>query len=449
MEKIQLLKVSDDKRFIIKEDGGAFFWLGDTAWELFHKLNREEVDLYLQNRSEKKFTVIQAVALAELDGLRAANAYGRKPLLQNNRGEYDPAMPDLQVEGGNGYTYWDHVDYIIDEAASLGLYIGLLPTWGDKFNKCWGKGPEIFNDENARIYGRWLGERYKDRTNIIWILGGDRQLMTSKHFNIINEMAAGIKEGDGGKHLMTLHPSGDRSSSYHVHDEKWLDFNMIQSGHGGLNKDNYKMVSDDYSRVPVKPVLDGEPRYEDHPIGFKAENGYFDSFDVRQAAYWALFSGAFGHTYGHHSIWCMCTEPADYFIMHWKAALNRPGAGQMQYARNLMESRPFLDRIPDQDLISVNYSGSNHLQASRGKDYAFIYSPNGLSIKVNMGRISGDKVKAHWYNPRNGGSLYIGEYHNSGVQCFVPPSSGRNNDWVLVLDDCDKNFNAPGFKDEI
>lgn len=438
MEKMQLLKLSENNRFVIKEDGSPFFWLGDTAWELFHKLNREEADLYLEDRARKKFTVIQAVALAELDGLNSDNPYGRKPLLQNPQGKYDPTLPDLNNESENIYTYWEHVDYIIDKAASLGLYIGFLPTWGDKYTKCWGKGPEIFNGENAKVYGKWLGERYKDRNNIIWILGGDRPLTLSRHFEVINAMAEGIKEGDGGKHLITFHPQGARSSAFQVHEEKWLDFNIIQSGHGNLNNDNYRMISEDYCRLPVKPTLDGEPRYEDHPIGFKPENGYFDDYDVRQAAYWALFAGAFGHTYGHHSIWCMCTESTDYFIMHWKEALNRPGANQMQYVRSLLESRSFLDRIPDQSIIAKNYQGANFLIATRGKDYAFIYTPNGLEIKVNMGIICGKKVEARWYNPRNGEYIDIGEYDNTGVHSFVPPSSGRNNDWILVVDALNK-----------
>lgn len=444
MDNVQLLKVSENKRFLQKEDGTPFFWLGDTTWELFHRLNREEADLYLENRAERKFNVIQAVALGELDGIRVPNAYGRKPLLQNEKGEYDPTMPDLETKDGDTYKYWDHVDYIVDKAASLGLYIGFLPTWGDKYNQAWGKGPVIFNEENARIYGEWLGKRYKDRDNIIWILGGDRALVTSNHFAVINAMAEGIKKGDEGRHLVTFHPTGATSSTYHVHDEEWLDFNMIQSGHGYVNLNNYNMVTNDYLKLPVKPTLDGEPRYEDHPIGFKSVNGYFDDYDTRQAAYWAVFAGAFGHTYGHHSIWCICTEPTDYFIIHWKDAIVRPGGTQVQYLRNLIESRPFFDRVPDQELIASNYEGANHLQATRGKDYAFIYSPNGLRINVNMGRICGYEVKAYWYDPRNGKASYIGEFSNEGIQSFVPPSSSRNNDWVLVLDDASKNFDAPG-----
>lgn len=182
-ERLQWLKVSNNKRFLVMEDGTPFFWLGDTAWELFHRLSHEEADVYLEDRASKGFNVIQAVALAEMDGLRTDNAYSRKPLLQNAAGEYDPARPDISGQNGQD-SYWDHVDYIVDKAATLGLYIGFVPTWGDKYNQMSGKGPEIFNIENARVYGKWLGERYKNRVNIIWILGGDRLLLTSEHFGM-------------------------------------------------------------------------------------------------------------------------------------------------------------------------------------------------------------------------------------------------------------------------
>ena len=160
------LKVSDNHRFLVYEDGRPFFYLADTAWELFHRLNREEAAHYLADRANKGFTVIQAVALAEEDGLNAPNPYGHLPLVDN-----DPARP--AVKDGSRNDYWDHVDEIVNQAESLGLFIGLLPTWGDKWNRKWGVGPEIFTPENAEVYGRWLGSRYKDKP-VIWIVGGDR-----------------------------------------------------------------------------------------------------------------------------------------------------------------------------------------------------------------------------------------------------------------------------------
>ena len=60
--------ISPNHRYLLK-DGKPFFWMGDTAWELFHRLNKEEADRYLKRRSEQGFTVVQAVVLAEMDGL--------------------------------------------------------------------------------------------------------------------------------------------------------------------------------------------------------------------------------------------------------------------------------------------------------------------------------------------------------------------------------------------
>jgi hypothetical protein len=444
--KTQLLKVSANKRFLVREDGSPFFWLADTAWELFHKLDREEAEIYLKNRAHKGFNVIQAVALAEQDGLDTGNAYGRKPLLKNSKGVYDPRLPDETIgENGDNYDYWKHVDYIVDLAALYGVYIAFLPTWGDKFYKLWGIGPEIFDADNARAYGEWLGNRYRDKSNIIWVLGGDRNLPEAKHFAVIENMAKGIKKGDGSRHLITFHPRGGQSSAYHFPEADWLDFIMIQSGHGYQNHPNYNHITSEYDRQPVKPVLDGEPRYEDIAIHFKPENGYFDDADIRQAAYWAVLAGAFGHTYGHNSVWIMNKKPADdIYIMNWKTALMRPGSSQMQYLKQLIESRPFFERIPDQDLIAENYPGANHLQAARGDSYCFVYTPNGLPIKVNMGRISGETINAFWYSPRNGDSIFIGVVQNNGTAEFTPPTSGRGNDWILVLDDASQEFDAPG-----
>ncbi|AZN39806.1 glycoside hydrolase family 140 protein [Paenibacillus albus] len=429
MEDLQRLKVSDNNRFLVHEDGTPFFWLGDTTWELFHKLNREEAVEYLENRAELKFNVVQAVALSEFEGLTTDNYYGRRPLKLNAEGLYDPTMPDTDGD----YHYWNHVDYIVDRAAELGIYIALLPTWGDKYNLAWGKGPVVFDADNARVYGKWLGERYKDRTNIIWVLGGDRPLHTGLHFDVNRSLAAGLSEGDGGSNLITFHPCGNTSSSLHLHNESWLDFNMIQSGHHAQVRVNYGHVSADYAKTPAKPTLDAEPCYEDHPINFKEANGYFDQADVRQAAYYAVFSGAFGHTYGHHCIWSMTTEQTPYFIMEWREALNRPGAAQMQHIRGLIESHSFLDRVPDQSLLAANLEGANYMVATRGERYGLIYSPNGLAFTAVLRGWNGSRVSASWFDPRTGLYSKIGEYEGSDEVRFTPPTSGRGCDWVLEL----------------
>jgi len=417
------LRVSDNHRFLVYEDGEPFFYLGDTAWELFHRLDREDAALLLQDRAAKRFTVIQAVVLAEYEGLTVPNAYGHLPLLDN-----DPTRPNE--------AYFEHVDAIVGQAEALGLTIGMLPTWGDKWNKKWGVGPEIFTPENARVYGRWLGKRYA-QAPIIWILGGDRPVESDLHREVVRAMAQGLDEGDGGAHLMSFHPNGGRTSSEWWQNEDWLDFNMLQSGHA-RNRDNYTMIAADYARTPVKPCIDAEPGYEDHPSAFDLNNGYLDDYDVRKALYWSLFSGACGHTYGCHDIWQMWQEgrkPATFTRTPWKKALHLPGSGQVQHARALLESRPFLTRIPDQSLIvSDPGTGTHHVVATRDTagSYAMLYLPSCKPVTVDLDKLSGTRVAVTWYDPRTGEARPASEVPGGKHYEFTPPPVWP--DWVLVLD---------------
>src|SRR5690606_1493913 len=155
------LKVSENGHYLQYEDGTPFFWLGDTAWELFARLTKEEISHNLENRSQKGFNVIQAVILANTDRLQKPNQYGALPLIDN-----DPEKPHEKDFGV--------VDWTVQQALQRGMFIGLLPTWGDKVSKFWGKGPEIFNETNAYAYGLFLGKRYRNYPNIVWIAGGDR-----------------------------------------------------------------------------------------------------------------------------------------------------------------------------------------------------------------------------------------------------------------------------------
>jgi hypothetical protein len=441
----QTLKISENNRFLVNPDGTPFFWLGDTAWELFHRLDREQAGYYLEQRADLGFTVIQAVVLAEEDGLNDPNPYGEVPLI-----DHDPERPNE--------AYFEHVDYIINKANELGLQMAVLPTWGDKWNLRWGQGPEIFTPENAHAFGEYLGNRYRDYPNIIWVVGGDRPIDEDIHREIVVAMAEGLRSGDEGTHLISFHPSGMQGSAEYFHDEDWLDFNMRQTGHSRTFTGQYDAVRTDYNREPVKPVIDAEPIYEDHPIEFRREErGHSTAADVRRPMYWNLFGGGFGHTYGHHSVWQMWEDghrPVNHPLMPWYEAIYQPGAAQMQYGRKLIESRPFLSRIPDDSILvphpvassAVPGAGEYRYTATRDQEgtYAMIYVPVGRDFEVRMDAIRGSEVIAWWYNPRNGDAEKIGTFSNSGTRTFTPPEPGENLDWILVLDDSSANYPPPG-----
>ena len=437
-KKNRKLRVAANNRYLEYDDGTPFFYMGDTAWELLHRLNREEARYYLENRAAKGFTVIQAVAFAELGSQDEPNPYGALPLI--NR---DPTTPNDD--------YFEHVDYIVRCADELGMFIGFLPTWGSAWKKDV-KGPAVFTAENSRSYGRYLGERYRDN-NIIWILGGDQDIESEEERKLIDEMALGLKEGDGGANLMTYHPRGPGRSAERLHDTEWMDFNMCQSSRGAHDHDNGIFIDHDYALVPSKPTVDGEPRYETIPVGFYYEDvsryDRMDDYDVRQAAYWALLAGACGHTYGHNSVFQMWTPDREPWIranIPWKESLDHAGAFQMGYVRRLFESRPFHELIPAQDMIVDGpSSGGAKIRAARSKKgtFAFIYSPRGESFGVDRRVFTCGQVRELWYDPRYGCAYNIHTTRNVAFQTYTPPTSGRGNDWILILEDEEAGFPLP------
>lgn len=415
-------------RYLAWDDGTPFFYLGDTAWEIFHQLTREEMARYFAVRAGQGFTVVQGVALAEFEGVTTPNAYGRLPLRMKENLP-DPEQPDTD----GPYSYWDHVDFAVDEAARQGLFIALLPTWGDKFNRCWGKGPEIFTQENAYVYGRWIGRRYAGRENIIWMLGGDRALK-EKHRRIVDAMARGIREADP-HHLITFHPTGCSTSLDALPEADYLDFHAAQTGHDVSQCWATDEVMLRLAARGEKPFLDAEPRYEDHPACFDTGLAYFwQAKDVRNNLYWNLFSGACGHTYGNHCIWSMNKTPSEYFPFGWQDALFHEGAGQMQHGKNLRLKRDYFSFRPAPELLPENLSGMGHMTAGRGQGYAYVYSPLGVPFTVCLASFAPQKgIRAAWFDPRTGEETVFAVLPARGSSLFCPPVQGQ--DWVLVLEE--------------
>jgi hypothetical protein len=446
------LVVSQNCRFLQHENGEPFFWQGDTAWRLFQKLNRSEVETYLENRRRKGFNVVQAAMLYEMPEV---NVYGDAALVNSN-----PIHP--QTTQGNDpesdleYDYWDHVEFVIDKAAAKGIYIALIPAWGSIVKE------GHFTVESARCYGQWLAERYRDKVNIIWINGGDIRGDSNK--DIWQALGTTLHEMDPN-HLMTFHPFGRTQSSTWFHNEDWLDFNMFQSGHRRYDQlrpqiddaatwkgeDNWKYVREDYAKTPPKPTIDGEPSYENIPQGLHDPNEpYWQAHDVRRYAYWSVFAGSFGHTYGNNAVMQMHkphSGEGKYGVRdYWHEAIDAPGAGQMQHLKALVLSRPFFERTFDPSLIAgENGTEYDYIIATRGESFVFVYTYTGRAFDISMGKITGEKVKAWWYNPRTGTAEFLGDFASEGVRRFDPPGlEEEGNDWVLVLDDAAKEFSAPG-----
>jgi hypothetical protein len=450
----------ENPHYLTHQDGTPFFWLADTGWEMLHRLNRAEIELYLENRKTKGFNVIQTVLISEFIHSDKLTNYYNDSIFRNENPEKPLLTLGNNPENASEYDYWDHVDYAVKTAESKGLYLALLPSWGEWVTPRTDKA--LFNTRaQAYNYGWFIGNRYRIYPNIIWMLGGDRQPdERANGKELWQAMAEGIADGtnniskmdgkaDFTTTLMTHHAF--TSSSKWFHNDEWIDFHTWGSYHAEMNNTrSYSAAIADWNLPNPKPTLNSEPNYEGHGINYAIDdNGIFTSTDVRMAAYWSVFSGAAGFTYGAQPIWQFTDQTRKKLstktFMNWEEGMELPGASQVGLLKKLMESQPMTNLVPDQSLI-VSGQGEcgSYSCAIRGKSHAFVYIPTGNKIIIKMGIISGEKVNTSWFNPRNGELTQIGEFDNKGERSFEVPGmskelpwlkSGRGCDWVLILND--------------
>ncbi|MBS7564899.1 glycoside hydrolase family 140 protein [Mucilaginibacter sp. Bleaf8] len=437
---VEKLSISANHRYFVTADQKPFFWLGDTGWLLLSKLNREDAEKYLEIRRQQGFNVIQVMVIHDI---KETNAYGDSALTN-----VDISRPKV-TEGSDAanaaqYDYWDHVDWIVDRAAAKGLYMALVPVWGSVV-----KSKAGVTSEKAKAYASFLVNRYKNRSNIIWMNGGDIAGSDSMQ---VWKTIGNVLRAEDGNHLITYHPRGRTQSSKWFHNEDWLDFNCFQSGHRTYKQDtsakdlkygedNWRYVQDDYNKQPIKPTLDVEPSYERIPHGLHdIKQPRWTAADVRRYAYWSVFAGGCGYTYGNNDVMQM-HKPTDKKSAYgsknyWYKSINDPGALQMKHIKKLMLSRSYFDRVPDQSLIAGGQGKRyNYLVATRGEKYAFVYTYNGRNMSISTATLPGSKIKVSWFNPRTGTYTATTVRTKTSIMNFDPPGEVANgNDWVLVLD---------------
>ena len=425
---METLRVSKNGRYLMQGDR-PFFWLGDTAWLMLQKLDEPQMRTYLRNRKEKGYNVIQTVLVHIFTG---------------NGSSLAPGIKDVREP-----SYWDFVDRALDMAEEMELYLGLLPAWGSMVKE------GVLSRENIAEYAEFLGKRFKNRSNIIWILGGD---IRGDDVQEIYGKEADILKRYNPERLITYHPFGRTSSSLWFHGESWLDFNMFQSGHRRYDQaslgewddnvgketffgeDNWRYVERDHSCKIMKPTLDAEPSYEGIPQGLhNPRNSYCEEWDVRRYAYWSVFAGAAGHTYGSNAIMQFFMESegkGSYGVREvWQDAMHHPGASQMQYLKKLMESVDFVNGMPGDKLLLYGQKERYHrIAVFAGKDYVFCYDYSGDQFLLDLSGYMERFMDAYWMNPQDGTYSYITTL--KGVQKWLASPVARKdkaNDWVLVL----------------
>jgi hypothetical protein len=374
--------------------GRPFFWLGDTQWNLWRCHALEEARFILEDRKAKGFSVVQVM----LRGF--ANGVASGPVCGEAFPDGDPLRPNA--------AYFDHVDAVVRAADDLGL---LLVVGADH------PAMRITNPDNARAYGLWLGERYRAFGSIVWI--PTYAIPNAEHLPTMRELAAGLREGGGGGHLMTSHPDPAHPvvSSSAAHGEPWLAFNCIQTF--SATHLVYETTLADFHRAPHKPVVMAEGAYE---------GGTEYGFDVtplwiRRQAYWSYLAGGH-HSYGHNDAWRVAPG--------WKAALDAPGAGQMTVLRRILGGKPFGELVPDPTLLLRGAGQGNSLNAAAraaSGSWAVVYLSGSGPVSIRTDWLPG-RALVLVYDPRDG-SCTTGEVDGASPLAVSVPDGSE--DAVVVI----------------
>ena len=444
LAQLPAIGISDNGRMLESDTGQPFLWMADTAWRLW-RLDPDEIDQYMANRAAKGFTVVQGPVLISAE--------------ENYAGETneDYASPNE--------AWLEHVDLIIASAEAHGLYVAPVLAWGTH--------ADFLTPQVASEWGAAIGDRYKDSSNIAAFIVAGEFNYPSANVELWTALAEGVQAGLAGNEvLLTALPRwfgglNGQSSSGALHDQPWLGFNLHQSSSFGnctndpsssryIGTHNWLLAENDWSLEPVKPMLDGEPTYEQQPTDTTScdfNDPRWDAFGCRRRAYWSIFAGACGHTYGGNGVhqFHQVDDPTDLGapLDFWDVAMDYPGAFQMGYLRALLESRPLESRIPGQDFLiaPIDDLVPTHVHAMRDEPgrFAMVYIPGASrDVTVNVDLIAGETARAWWFSPQTAEVTLIDEYASAGTLQFTTPGSG--DDWVLVVDDAAQDFSPPGGK---
>ena len=416
------VKISDHHGYLVDQNERPFFWSGDAAWSLMVQLSKENAVQYLEDRKQKGFNVVMVELIEhKFSSNPPRNYYGELPFTGKN---FTTPNED----------YFAHADYVINAAAERGMVVLLDPLYlGYQCDdEGWCNEVKAASLSDMRAWGQYLGHRYKNFDNIVWLIGGDADPAPVK--NKVLEFVNGILENDN-RHLFTAHNQPESYALSPWTNQSWLKINNVYSYSATL----YQQCSTAFNITPTMPYFMIEADYENEHSASQQR--------LRSQAYWPVLSGAMGYIFGNCPIWHFGASANTCGLTNWKAQLDSPGSLSMMYAQKLFMSRAWHLLIPDfkHTVVTAGYGTwgkTDYATAaiSSNGNTIICYIPSKRQVTVDLSKISGSKCKAWWYNPSDGKAILIGTYENSKCQLFTPPS---NSDWVLVIDDDSLDVKAP------
>jgi hypothetical protein len=441
LQGIYPLRVAPNRRYLVDQSGRPCLIHGEAAWSLITALTREEADHYLSDRARRGFNAI-IVNLIEhkFNGPRTRD--GAAPFAA-------PFAAPGSLSSPNE-AYFAHADWVIRRAGHYGIQVVLAPLYLGYAGTDEGWIAEVLaaGVEGCRAWGRYVGRRYAEFANIIWLIGADRE--PGEALDHVDAAVEAIREFDR-RHLFTAGSAPERSPAEDFGRGGWLDLNTTYT-YGIVHR---KLLAD-YARRPVRPFVLAESTYEGEHNASPVQ--------IRRQAYWALLCGACGHFFGNLPIWGFYEAGADmggtqYFNNEgraansvcaegWRQALDGPGSRDMVHVRALFLSRPWYHLAPDDRHEVVvdglgEFRGLDYLAAARTTDGGTViaYMPTARAVHVDLTKMRAKTVQAWWFDPRTGEAQSAGRFASDGIREFAPPGPG---DWALVLDDAGRGLPAPG-----
>lgn len=445
----QMVTISSNGKYLVNTMGATpipVFLTGDAPQTITTMLNATDPVTYLNDRQSRGFNSLWFLVTDQFDQTTPPkDFFGNAPFT----GAWFSATENP--------AYWANVDLVVTEAQARGMIVFLMPS----FVGIVGHGFDYNNylsssDATMTAYGTFIGNRYKNFNNIVYVLGGDANLGSGIGPKV-TDIANGILAADTN-HLLTL--EGCRACGGPNNQTSMDAFTSA-----GLSVPSWLTLDWEYPQglitttpVPIagcqtaytqslsgakQPPLMGEDWYE-------LEQGE-TSAGVRQEGYWEILSGCYlGRLFGNGAIWSFNGPGGGLPTPTWQSQLGSVASVGQQNLGKLFRSREHWLLVPD---ISHTYltagasSGASSNVLARTSDgqtmIAYVSTGSSTPITVNMAGISSatSTAKAWWFNPATAAVTTIGTFANTGTRVFTAPDG---NDWVLVLDDNSITPLAPG-----
>jgi hypothetical protein len=423
-QSVYPLKASASKRYLVDQNNQPVFLVGDSPHAMFVNLSVSQAGTYLANRASYGINVLWVEVLC--------GSY--IPNCRTDLSMFDGIVPfsapgDISTPNP---AFFSRIDSMVAAAAQNGIMI-LMDTW-----ETGAEMPLLRSNGNTKAfnYGVYLGNRYKNSPNIIWITGNDFQTYTDSTDNaLIKNILQGIASVDPN-HLQTTQLNYTVSGS---HDDALL-LPLTSLAAAYTYSPTYAEIYKEYNATPTLPVFMEEANYEGEN---NTGNDPSTNKVLRQQEYWSLLAGALaGQMYGSGYV--------DYFSSGWQNNLDTPGVAQLRIMKNFFTARQWWNLVPDQTHIVVTSGygtlassgpihSNNYVTTARTSDASLVlaYTPASTTLTVDMTKLSGS-VTARWFDPSNAAfrSITGSPFSNTGTRSFATPGNNGDgdSDWVLVLE---------------